>query len=296
MFATEFDVDIDLLGQVQRSLDVRRSTLPLYRRLLQQINPSIAFVVVGYGKEPFIEACKQESVPVVELQHGIINKYHYAYSYPEDRNKSVFPDYIFTFGKFWNTATEFPLPTGRVIPIGYPYLERELERYSGVKSTEQLVFVSQGLIGEELSKVAVELADGSRPECDIVYKLHPGEYDRWSETYPWLVDADVRVVDGSGPPLYRLFAESRAQVGVSSTALYEGIRFDLNTFILNVPGAEYATPLVDAGAAELVHSAGDLATRLPNSGTADIDTTRFFHPDPIENFRREVESISGVTE
>jgi hypothetical protein len=295
-FAIEFDVELDLLSEVQRSLNIRKTTLPLYRRLLRRIDPSVAFVVVGYGKEPFIEACKKESIPVVELQHGIVNKYHYGYSYPADRNKTVFPDYVFTFGEFWNTAAEYPLPDNRVIAIGYPYLERELERYSGVESTEQLVFVSQGPVGGELSKVAVDLANIASSGYEIAYKLHPGEYDRWRDAYPWLAEAELRVVDGSGPSLYRLFAESEAQVGVSSTALYEGFRFGLDTYVLDRPSAEYAAPLIDAEAAELIESAEEIVKGLSNHRIRDADTTQFFEPHPILNFRRAVKSIADYND
>jgi hypothetical protein len=290
-FATEFAVEVDLLGEVRRSLNIRQTTRPLYRRLLRRINPSIAFVVVSYGKEPFIEACQKESVPVVELQHGVINEYHYGYSYPGGREKEMFPDYLFTFGEFWNTAAEFPIPDERVISVGYPHLEQELEKYSEITDRGQLVFISQGTVGEELSKVAVELAENDSFEKDIVYKLHPGEYDRWREAYPWFVDAGLRVIDGSGPSLYRLFAESDAQVGVSSTALFEGLRFDLDTYVFNLPSAEYSIPLIRVGAAELVESVTELALAASNQKVRNIDTGQFFKPSPATEFKNSLQNI-----
>ena len=92
-----------------------------------------------------------------------------------------------------------------------------------------------------------------------MYKLHPGEYDRWREAYPWLVDADIKVIDSSEPPLYELFARSSVQVGVASTAIYEGLTFDLETYIYDCQGWAVTKPLVADGAATLVASADELA-------------------------------------
>jgi hypothetical protein len=125
-----------------------------------------------------------------------------------------------------------------------------------------------------------------------VYKPHPGEVDRWREEYPWLVDAPVDVVGADGPPLHRLFAESRAQVGVYSTALYEGLRFGLETYLLDVPWMPSPPGLDDEAAVVTVDSAQGLIDVLGDASPCR-DTSAYFAPDPLANVERAFEDILG---
>jgi hypothetical protein len=154
-----------------------------------------------------------------------------------------------------------------------------------------VIFLSQGESGERLSRIATEFA-ALEHDWSVVYKLHPGEYSRWREAYPWLEDAPLRVVDGSEPPLYELFARSRAQVGAYSTALYEGLYFDLDTYVVDVPGIECVEGLLDSGGATLVRSTEALAERLrDSSGGIGVDTGRFFRRGAEENVVSALRSI-----
>ena len=54
----QFDADVDLITKVRNNLHVRKTTLPLYERLLKRTDPKVVVVVVSYGSETLIEACK----------------------------------------------------------------------------------------------------------------------------------------------------------------------------------------------------------------------------------------------
>ncbi|WP_082230104.1 hypothetical protein [Halorubrum lipolyticum] len=286
-----FDADIDLVSKVRHNLHVRNTNLPLYERLLDRVDPEVAIVVVSYGRETFIEACKRKEIPVVELQHGVIYDTHFGYAYPEDETKVMFPDYVLTWGEFWNENLRFPIPDERVISVGYPYLEDRLNQYDDVEPAKQLLFISQGTIGRELSQFALKVHEDDRIEHEVVYKLHPGEYDRWEDEYPWLAESDMRVIDESEPPLYRLFAESSAQVGVGSTAVYEGLCFDLETFVFEADGADVLQPLVEDGAASMIEDVDDLAGQMGSVDTSQFDRERFFKSDSVANILEELERI-----
>lgn len=289
----ELDADVDLVSKVRKKLHVRKTTLPLYELLLEWTDPELVVVVVAYGRETLIEACKRKGIPVVELQHGVIYDYHYGYSFPKGETKYAFPDYLLTFGDFWNENVRFPIPDDNVIPVGYPYLEDRLNAYDDVERSEQLLFISQGTIGAELSRFALEVHNDDRVNHEIVYKLHPGEYDRWEDEYPWLAKSDVRVVDESTPPLYRLFAESTAQVGVGSTALYEGLCFDLETFVFDTDGSYVLRPLVEDGTAATISTADEMVREMNRGRRRHFDRERFFKPDATENIPRELDTILG---
>ncbi|WP_271969547.1 hypothetical protein [Halorubrum ezzemoulense] len=286
-----FDIEVDIVSEARDALHVRNTTLPLYERLLDRVDPEVVVLVVSYGKGTFIEACKRKGIPVVELQHGVIYDHHFGYSYPEGETKTTFPDYLLTFGEFWNENARYPIPDDRVIPVGYPYLEERLDAYDDVERSEQLLFISQGTIGRELSRFALEVHEDDRIDHEVVYKLHPGEYDRWEEEYPWLAESDVRVIDDSEPPLYRLFAESSAQIGVGSTAVYEGLCFDLETFVFKPNGADVLWPLVEDGAASMIENVDELAGELRSSAGSQFDREWFFKSDSVANMLEELERI-----
>lgn len=278
----EFDADVDLVSMVHTELYDRRTTLPLYRRLLERVDPELVVVIASYGRETFIEVCKQKGIPVVELQHGVIHPQHYGYSYPNPRTKEMFPDYLLTFGEFWTDAAAYPIPENRVIPVGYPYLEQSVDKYDDIKPKDQLLFISQGTIGKQLSKFAVAVGQHPKTDYDLVYKLHPGEYDRWENEYPSLTDTDITVIDSSEPPLYELFAQSRVQIGVGSTAIYEGLCFDLETYVYDCSNSTVLEPLAQEGAATMISSVEELASLL---GTQEhtFDREYYFEPDATRN-------------
>ncbi len=278
----EFSTDIRLIERVKKELGHRKRRLPLYRKLLGRINPKFAVVVVGYNKETLIEACHELDIPVVELQHGVIYQDHFGYAYPGLGTKETFPDYLLVWGDFWKETVEYPIPDERVIPVGYPYLEQSVKKYTEMSQTDQIIFISQGTIGEELSKFALEISEHPEIKHDIVYKLHPGEYDRWQDEYPWLMDTDFEVIDSSEPPLYELFAESSVQIGVGSTAVYEGLAFGLETYVFGCTDSSVLQPLVDEGAAELISTSDELAKSLGTMETS-FNKEFYFKSNATEN-------------
>jgi len=289
---SRFGVDVPLATLVTTDLARRRVRLPLYRRIIRRVDPDVAFLTSAYnGRETFVEACQSLDVPVVELQHGVISKYHMGYSFPYE-NKNVFPDYFFSFGEYWVNAVDLPIPNERVIHVGFPYLERRSAEYDHVESKNQVVFISQPPVGGPLSQFALKLARTPEFDADIIYKLHPKEFDAWEQEYPDLVESPVRVVTDD-PPLYQLLAESCSQVGVYSTALYEGLRFGLETYVLDAPGAENIEHLYANQYATLVNSVEEFIDSSGSTAETDtiVDYRHFFEPNASDRFEEAVATI-----
>lgn len=277
-------VDISVEKIIKNSLSIRLGAYPFYFTLLKKIRPKLVVVVCSYGKETFIEACKQLKIPVVELQHGTITPMHIAYSYPGiHRVKYCFPDYLFAWGDFWKEGTVFPISKNRIFAVGYPFLEQQVKKFSN-KKLNQILFISQGTIGSSLSKFAVELSMKCKLDYKVVYKLHPGEFGRWKTDYPWLNGSNVKVIADDRTSLYQLFSQSKVQVGVYSTALYEGLYFKLKTYLVSLPGVESMDYLIRHKYATLVSSVNDLLSALKkDESTPCIDSDFFFKPNSIIN-------------
>jgi hypothetical protein len=213
-----------------------------YKYILKKINPKVVIEVVSYNFSRMVvnEICKELNIPTIELQHGTMGKYHIAYNFAEKMNLETFPDYIFTFGQFWKDSTRLPLNAEKVKVIGWPYFEQKVNEFNNRKEIEKsskktILFISQGTIGKELSQLAVDLSKIiGRRDFKIIYKLHPGEYIRWKGDYPWLINANLEVVDHNNNDMHYYFSKSEIQIGVYSTALFEGLAYGLKTIIVKL--------------------------------------------------------------
>ena len=280
--SVQFNMDFDYLENVIKDHILNfKYEYKQYKKLLTKKNPKQVYVVVAYENKALVKAARDMGIEVLELQHGTISNYHMGYSYPDEHNIienddgdvrvsniEYFPDKILSFGKYWENASFYPLSSEDILPLGYGYFEVSSTEFKNTeKKNNQILFISQGVIGKYLAQFAVGLLDKLNDEdYEFVYKLHPGEYDNWRQNYPELVDADknsnFRVIDNSETPLYKLFAESKYQVGAFSTAIYEGLQFDCVSFIVDLPGVEYLDILIDEGILCKVQSPDDMINNM----------------------------------
>ena len=244
----------------------------------------MVFVVVSYENLAIVAAAKSLGIEVIELQHGTITDYHLGYSYPKKTRLNgeipYFPDKILTFGNYWINEETCPISNDNIVPIGFSYFEAQSKDYINIEAIDnQILFISQGVIGKYLAQIAFEFAN-SQKDFKIIYKLHPGEYATWRENYPELVEAssfdNFEVIDNSEIPLYKLMAESSYQIGAFSTAIYEGLMFNCKTFIVDVPGVEYLNDLIEKNYVFKIKNVYDLIDNFTEFEPTSYDKNFFF--------------------
>ncbi|MHA2150169.1 MAG: hypothetical protein ACXACG_09715 [Candidatus Thorarchaeota archaeon] len=289
-----FEFQMNILSLTKRMLEERKARLPHFKRMLKRIEPKVVIFAQSYGWEDLIEASKSLGIYTAELQHGIISPFQPGYSFVgEFRKKESFTDYLFSWGEYWNSVTEMPIPLENVISVGFPYINMKKESYSNIPKKKQILFISQYTIGEQLSKFAADLSKIPELEFEIVYKLHPQELSQWRESYPWLEASNVRVIDQPEAVLHELFAESTLLVGVYSTAIYEGLAFGLQTFLVDAPGIELMTPLLESEHAKKVSSPEGLMEYIVGSkGAKALDVDFFFKSDAVANIISFLKNLS----
>ena len=224
---------------------VIKKLLLLYFKLK---SPKQIVVVVSYGLGYVINAAKECGIKTIELQHGVISPYHMGYAYPNEMDDvCYFPDELWTWGSFWNKSSSFPISQKNILACGNEFFISQKRQYISIpKCKNTILFISQGAIGKRIVRFVDELLlllDGS---FQITLKLHPGEYDSFGryEHVNTLLDCP-RVTIVKECDLYSLFAVSEYQVGVYSTAIYEGMGFGCKTILLNMPGVEYMEHLLE---------------------------------------------------
>ncbi|TCO47474.1 hypothetical protein EV646_10523 [Kribbella antiqua] len=218
----------------------------LYRALLRRHRIKTVYVVVAYFHQHIVGAARDLGIRVVELQHGAISPFHLGYSYPGRPVVADQPDELWCFGSYWTDVAELPAGMSTSV-IGAPYLPAV-----GQKDPNRVVFLSQGTVGSELLHVAQAVAK-ENPGLEVLFRLHPSEHA--SDYTP---PAGVQL-STSGSTL-DLLASATYQVGVSTTALFEGMSLGCRTAVANLPGHEYLDRAISQGHALLMTDPTQLTT------------------------------------
>ena len=196
------------------------------------------YVVVAYFHQHIVGAARDLGIRVVELQHGAISPFHLGYSYPGRPVVADQPDELWCFGSYWTNVADLPAGMKTAV-VGAPFLPT-----AGPKDPSRVVFLSQGTIGAELLHVAESVAK-EHPSLEVLYRLHPSE--RASD---YTIPASVQL--STGGSTLDLLASATYQVGVSTTALFEGMALGCRTAVANLPGHEYLEPAIAQGHALLM--------------------------------------------
>lgn len=287
---------------IAKQILIYKGKYPCFQKLISKINPKLLVEVVHYDMDCMIanEICRQRNITTVELQHGMMSG-HIAYQYDSDSELCQLPQKIFLFSDYWRSCIHLPIADAGILAVGYPYYEKKRNEtqknniYSDSKIN--LLFISQGTIGKQLSELAAELAKKLDTEkYRIVYKLHPGELAIWEDKYPGLRNEAIEVIYKNDFSLYDYFKISSMQIGVYSTALYEGIGFGLPTCIYHIEAADCMENLCSAGFASYVNNADELYQYIQQRTDAPQVLNTLWKSDALKNMQRELQKCFSEKE
>ena len=262
--------------------------------MLSQMKPKIVVEVVSYNSKCMVinEICKELGILTIELQHGWIGRDHVAYNYAPGSVVKQFPDKIYLFGEYYKTKASFPISQDNLIITGFPYYERELQKYKERRRKDTrytILFLSQGSYAKSLPQLAVDLRKVTdENHVRILYKLHPIEYHNWQQTSPLLLEKGIEVIGAKDMPLYECFANSDVQIGAYSTAIYEGLGFGLRTIIVEKNSGDFFRDLIDAGIIETFETVSDLIVKIKNHKPITYNTSYFWKENALYNLEREL--------
>ena len=252
----EFYYLIDIKKKVKKIIKYWLGMYPLMHLFFRFKTPKILFMVISHSREPIISAAKSLGITTIELQHGSPARGKLNYDYDSGILKKSFPEFFLSFGDYWKSNCKFPLKEKNIISFGYPYLYEKVNLYSNIVKENRLVVISQGF--PILSKFAINISKHFSKKLIVEYKPHPREFNvKEQNKFIELRNAGV-VISDQHADLYEIFARSKWQVGVYSTALYEGLYFGTACFILNTNGSEYMKNLVKLDLAHLISSPKDI--------------------------------------
>lgn len=296
-FAVSYDKIYMELTEIVLEIQILRGKLG---KVFEKIHPRLIVEVVYYNKRCMLlnELAREKGIPTVELQHGTMHTAHAAYQFADGCGKiTQFPDYVFVFSEYWKNCVHLPIDDVHIKVTGYPYFERQLLQYRKAAvekgETTNIIFVSQGTIGRELSRLAADLCDLlDKSKYHIIYKLHPGEYEGWRERNTELCRDNIEVVDSLEHSIYEYFPKCSIQVGVYSTAIYEGLGFGLTTYIYDVGHADTMVELCQQGYAVYVKSVEELYGHITSNEVNGSDKGKeFWKMNSLENICDEIDKL-----
>lgn len=236
---------IEYMWEAYRKFSAQRT---IWRGVFCIMRPKLLLLVVGYGKEGIVAAAEESGVVSAELQHGSPSAQKVNSDYDGvTRPRRFATDLYLAFGQYWIDRNSWPLKEDHVVDFGFPYMAEKRAELELGSERDCVLFISQPSVGEVLSSLAVACSRNIDMGRRVVFKLHPAERSAWKSRYPCLVDSEVEVIDDDGEALYQLFRQAYVQVGVYSTALYEGLALGCALVVVNTSGAEFMEDVVNRG-------------------------------------------------
>lgn len=251
--STFFNTNLDIKKTIQKEL-VRFFILKaMFKSLFYLKKCKKLIVTVSYDNIFAIAAAKELKMEVDEVQHGTLGRYHIGYNIPSNKfSNKYLPNRFYLWSNFWKEQLPLDIPENNKIVYKNSYFENRLHKYRNIKTIKnKIIVLSQGALGNKIA-LAIETNKKKLKNFEIFYKLHPGEYTKW-QSYPdllkltqlkqfhLLLDCDLA---------YHL-KSAEYQIGVFSTAIYEGIELGTKTVLLDLPGIEYMSSLIHSNEAQL---------------------------------------------
>lgn len=257
------------------------------------VRPKALIIVAPYSPDAgaVIVEAKRRKIATIEMQHGINND-HFFYNYVYQGKVDIFPDYIFAYGECDREAKRYPIAKEKILPVGYPDLEKKAEKYKKTKKNGQNVMLFISNSEDIIAEYAVALRKDQRlNHIRMIYKLHPDEYGRYKSKYAQLADCGVEVISENKHDIYYYLGQADYVVGTESTALYEATVFGPEIYIISGGSYSLSRMLYEKGYAQLVTSADMLADRILNPVPFAKNKESYFAKNAVENMKQELDKI-----
>jgi len=258
------------------------------------------------------QACRELNIPSIELQHGIITKYHAGYvKVTESENRDCVPEYILTYGdEFTDIIRKGSLfEREKVVTVGFPYLE-EVKKSPPVvndrlndfvsKFTTTILVTSQWTVAEELKNFFIELSEKLKKinmDVGIVFKPHPRDWRNYSD----IEKIENMFIANKYDDIYEILKVIDIHSTAYSTSGLEALAFGKPNIFIDVGKTtiEEIIKVIDNKTSFLVSSTQEYVTKMEYivshyeslSKKAIKKSEIFFKPNAKKNIERFLKSI-----
>lgn len=203
-----------------------------YLNLFKKYKPKVVFIQdAADGTYCYLNKWANElGIITAEFQHGVITKGHFVYHYQSNilqnkEYKKYLPQYILTFGTYWNSWINCSL----TYEVGNPAMQ-SINSFIKTKSGKKnILVISQGDNTKKYVDTTTFLAKTLPAEkYHIIHRLHPDEVT-FTERYRSLQLMGNVQINSSGD-IYQQLVNADFVVGGCSAALYEALKFNKTVY------------------------------------------------------------------
>jgi hypothetical protein len=221
------DLVLDRIGSFTNSIDE-------YMRLFRLIAPRLVLMVQNGVEKGMFCAARSLGVPVIEVQHGLIQYVHAAYSYPPDlsyADLTSFPDHFFAFSQYWIDSCCYPALHHAIVGNDNYFVEQKPSQ------GDDVLFVS-GCVYDKVLRAWIKEVAARLPQRGFKYKLHPNQRDQEAEIRADLSLPNIEVI-GPLTKVRDLLPSTSVVVVIQSTVAHEALQAGKTLCIL--PLFDYQT-------------------------------------------------------
>lgn len=258
----------------------------IYKKIFALTKPELFIIDKAYYGTfgHLVLLAKQFSIPVADIQHGMIYAQHLAYNwapklYSEDLLAKQLPDYFLTYGPYWH---KFFSTSGTCQAIGNPWFaEQSKSHTSGANNA--ILFSLAGSYDEFHADILV--LRNAFPEREIILRPHPNQHHLF-------FDSAISKIDGvtldTGRNIYETLARVQTVIGLWSTSLFEAAALGKKVFIKKSHLADGA----DDRLFTLYSTPEDLIDNIdaPSDTVSNTDSTLFID-DWKEEYKKWILSV-----
>lgn len=277
---------------------------PVLNELLQKISPKVIVEVCSQATDLMAlnEVAAERDIPTIELEHGWMTDDQIVYNFVRKQQISALPDYLFLFSDFVTNVCNFPQQPENVLVTGYPYADMMKRKYppqANANGILRILVVSTAALSLPVLNQTLDflnILEEKKVKYHIDYKLHPTEASGDLSTWDILKKYKNVEVIVRQKNLYECFASADIQIGMGSTALIEGLVYNLDTYIFRskIIDSEEANGLYHSLPVKIVEDANDLYKQIMDRKSHEAFRLSFFKEGAISSMYKAIMNI--VTE
>jgi hypothetical protein len=297
----ELNLDVLSSQQIKRRLRNFYWHKKIYAYLLRRVRPKY-LLTADPCEHALVAAAKEQGIKVIEFQHGLINRYHYAYSWTTNavkhRSSMPVPDVLFLHGEYSREELDANGFWGDALCVVGSLRMDQYRNRQRIKHREEvftLVLTTQGIDVNKIIDLMVDFLEAAKKQLDIqlYIKLHP-VYETNKTLYEGAFKDDPRVQVLLGiedPSTFDLLTLADFHLSISSTCHYDALGLGVPTIILPFATHENVLSLYEAGHAFLANTSTELVDILLRWKDWDVPNEVgefYFKTGALQNMKREL--------
>ena len=295
LMSDEFDCRLSI-GEIHAVLANFSWQRRYYSLVLDRVKPRVV-LTADFGEYALVAAAKKRGIPVLEMQHGISDRYHPAYAWSDHasryRQRLPIADRILVFGDYWkNELSQTAFWNAAIDVVGSTRLDRyrAVTRTSG-KGTFRLLVTVDGIEAAGTIRLLRELLEAAEANVEVVIKLHP-VYSAFDGEILNAFAGDSRVAvrgPSDGDSTFALLRTVDFHASIASASHYDALGLGTPTAILEIHGWKTVEHLEKAGHASRVSSGAEFFAALKRareSGVPREISDLYFRRGAVGNMMR----------